>query len=193
MWFGRTTSVAAILILLCGLPLLADSLWAPTSNGLFADVKARQVGDLVTIIVVEEASSSLTATSDFDKSLQHSSQAGVGPLLSLVPEFSFSSSQKGASGGATTMTSKLDAKLTAAVTKVLPNGNLEIKGQRAMITNREKQEMTLTGTVRPQDIATDNTVLSTYLSDVEVKCTGKGPAGDRQKEGIISKLIKFIF
>ena len=185
--------VAVILILLASSSLSADSLWTEKSGSAFTDVKAKQVGDLVTIVVVEGSASSLKASTDYDKSFEHSNNAGVGPFLKLVPELNFSSSQKGAAGGETTLTSKLVTKVTAAVTQVMPNGNLQVRAQRSVVTNSEQQDIILTGVVRPQDIGTDNSVLSTYLSDVQIKYTGKGPAGDRQKEGIISKILKFIF
>ncbi len=174
-------------------PAAAESLWQNESAGLFADHKARKVGDLVTIAVVEATSSSLSASSDFDKSLDHSNKAGVGPLLKLLPEFEVSSSQSGSAGGKTTMTNKLISTLTATVIEVLPSGALKVCAQRTITTNGEKQEMSLTGTVRCEDIDPSNTVQSTLLSNVSITYTGKGPVGDRQKEGIISRLVRFLF
>jgi flagellar L-ring protein precursor FlgH len=185
--------IIAVLILLSVSPSLADSLWVPNSTSLCADSKAKQVGDLVTVIIVESTVSSQQTSTDYNKSLDHSNKQGVGPLMNLIPDLGFSSQQKGSAGGATSMTNKFITKITATVTKVLPNGNLVVTAQRSVLTSGEKQEATLTGTVRPQDVAPDNTVLSTYLADVDLKYTGKGPAGDRQKEGVVSKILKFIF
>jgi len=187
------TYIALSAILLAASSATADSLWTSASNGLFADVKARQVGDTVTILIVESSISTQKASTGFDKKLEHSNDAGLGFLLKNLPEFGISSSQKGSASGATSRTSTFVAKITATVVKVLPNGNLVLEGVRSISTNSEKQDIKLTGTVRPQDITPDNTVLSTYLADAEVKSTGRGPIGDRQKEGIISRLIKFLF
>lgn len=187
-WVLITTLLAA-----CVLPVKADSLWSPTTSSMFTDPKAKMVGDLVTVIISEGVSSQMQAGTDVSKNIDHSSGAGVGPFLSLVPEMAFNSDQKSSASGTTTMANRLEARVTAKVVKVQPNGNLEIQAQRTIVTNREKQEITLTGTLRQQDIGADNSVLSTYISDVEVKCTGKGAIGDRQKEGVISKLIKYIF
>ena len=176
------TYIALSAILLAASSATADSLWTSASNGLFADVKARQVGDTVTILIVESSISTQKASTGFDKKLEHSNDAGLGFLLKNLPEFGISSSQKGSASGATSRTSTFVAKITATVVKVLPNGNLVLEGVRSISTNSEKQ-----------DITPDNTVLSTYLADAEVKSTGRGPIGDRQKEGIISRLIKFLF
>lgn len=182
------------LILISITPAAADSLWMPASTGsMFTDIKAKQVGDLVTVLISEGTSSSVKASKGFDKTVDHSNNAGAGPFLKLIPELGFSSSQAGSSNGQSSVSTSLVAKVTAKVTKVLENGNLEIEAQRTVITNEEKQEITLTGVVRPHDIETDNTVLSAYLSDVTIKQTGKGAIGDRQKEGVITKIIKYIF
>lgn len=193
MLFRYIQVFTIILILITLTSAFADSLWVSTSGSLFTDLKARKVGDLVTVLVSESSASTLTAGSDFDKSVEHSSDAGIGPFLKLIPEIGFSSEQSGKASGQSTMSSRLLAKVTATVTNVLPNGVLEIQAERTLITNNEKQEITLTGRVRPEDIEADNTLLSTYLADVEIKCTGKGAVADRQKEGVITKLIKFIF
>ncbi len=182
-----------ILILICTGAALSDSLWTISSPSLFADIKAKQVGDLVTVVISEGAESSLKASTDLSKDLDHSNQAGVGPFVKLLPEIAVKSGQKSSASGQTTIASKLAATVTAKVIQVLPNGNLQIQAQRMLETNSEKQEITLTGTVRPQDIGSDNTVLSTYVSDIVVKYSGKGAIGDRQKEGLLTKIVKYIF
>ena len=180
-------------MLLIASSAIADSLWTPTSTSLCSDAKAKRVGDVVTILIVESSVSVQKASTGFDKKLSHKNDAGIGTLLKNLPEFQVSSSQKGSASGATSRTSNFTARITATVVKVLANGNLVLEGKRTVSTNKERQEITLTGMVRQQDIAPDNTVLSTYLADAEIKSTGKGPIGDRQKEGILSKLIKFLF
>lgn len=170
----------------------AASLWTPTGS-MFVDLKAHQVGDVVTVLVVESSSTSQKASTDYSKSLDHKNSAGIGPLIANIPPLSFGSDQKGSAGGSTSRSTNFTAKITATVTKVLPNGNMVIEASRSISTNSENQQIKLTGTVRQQDIAPDNTVLSTYLADAKIESNGKGPIGDRQKEGIISKLLRFLF
>lgn len=186
--------LTSILILSASISCHAVSLWTPNSTGLVADAKPRRVGDLVTIVIVEGTSSTQKASTDYSKDLDHSNSAGVGPLLrQFLPEVTAKSSQTGSASGQTTLTNRLDAKVTATITKIQPNGNLEIQAERSIATNGEKQTITLTGVIRPADVGTDNTITSTFIADLAVKCSGKGPIGDRQKEGVISKLVKYLF
>lgn len=171
----------------------AESLWTPTAKSMIADRKATQVGDIVTILVTETTSSSDKASSDFNRKLNHNTGAGVGPLAGLIPKVTATSAQTGSSGGSTSRSTTFTAQMTAKITKVLPNGNFEIEGARSVQTNSEKQDIKLTGTIRPEDIAPDNTIQSTYIADAKISSTGKGPIGDRQKEGIISRLLKILF
>ena len=185
--------IALAILILAGTSAFANSLWVSGSNNLCADQKASKVGDVVTILIVETTTSNQKASTTYDKKLEHSNDQGIGLLLKNLPSLDVATGQKGSASGATTRTSNFIAKITATVTKVLPNGNLELEGARSISTNSERQEIKLTGTVRQQDIAPDNTVLSTYLADAKVTSSGKGPIGDRQKEGLISKIIKFLF
>lgn len=189
----RTLVVLLTAILAISVPLQAQSLWTQSSESLFADPKARQVGDLLTIEIVEVATSVQSASTDYDKNFEHNNAAGVGPLLKLIPDLSYSADQAGSTSGQTTLTNTLRARITATVTNVLPNGVMEISAVKTTVTNGEKQDITLTGKVRSEDVGRNNTVLSTYLADVSITYTGKGAIGDRQKEGIISKLLKFLF
>jgi flagellar L-ring protein precursor FlgH len=174
-------------------PAASDSLWSPGSKNLCVDLRPSQVGDLVTVLIVEEAASSQGASTDLEKSADHSNGAGLGPFMKLIPELGFQSGQTSSSAGQSTMTSTFVTRLAATVSRVLPNGNLEIQAQRSLNMNSEKQGVTLTGIVRPQDIASDNTVFSTSLADVVIDYIGKGPSGRRQQEGIITKILSFVF
>ncbi len=171
----------------------AESLWTDDSKGLYTDKKAASVGDLLTIIIVESAASSQQATTDAKKSSGLSNEPGIGPFLKNLPMMSYGLSDNMKANGSTSRTSTLSAKITVKVTKIDENGNLEIEGTRFVQTNREKAEMKLTGTVRPQDVSVDNTILSTYIANARIAYQGSGPIGDRQKEGLITKLLHWIF
>lgn len=171
----------------------ADSLWTPCSGTLFSDSKAKAVGDLVTVRIVEGASSTQKASTDVSKDMKHSNEAGLGPLLKNIPEIAFKSGQSGKASGETKISNNLIAVVTATVKNVRENGNLEIEAEREIVTNAEKQQITLSAVVRPQDIAPDNTVASTSLAEVKIKYSGKGAIGDRQRQGIISKLLGWLF
>lgn len=189
-------SVLAITVMLAialSVPAAAESLWTDKSKSFVADRKARQVGDILTIIVAESATSSNKASTDVSKKNNLSTNPGIGPLLQSIPAFGYSGSEGSSASGSTSRTSNFITKMTVSVTKVMPNGNLEIQGTRDVQTNKETQRITLTGTVRQDDIASDNTILSTYVADAKIVHLGSGPIGSRMKEGLITKIFKILF
>lgn len=188
----RITSLA-LLAALMTVPVAADSLWSPDSKNLCADLRPSQIGDLVTVLIVEQSVSSQQASTDLSKNTDHSNAAGIGPFIKLIPELAYSSGQTSSAAGQSTMSSKFATRLAALVTKVLPNGNLEIQAERSLNMNGEQQGVALTGIVRPQDISSDNTVLSTSLASVSIDYIGKGPTGRRQREGIVTKILSYLF
>jgi flagellar L-ring protein precursor FlgH len=167
------------------------SLW-PKDDHLFfyADQKAHRTGDILTVKIVEAAEASNAADTDLSRKSSISARVdnfftakkflGV-PLTQNLAESSSDNSHVGK--GTTTREGKVTASITAVVTQVLPNGNLIIKGSRAVGVNHEEQFITLTGIVRQHDIARDNTVLSTQVADAHITMTGAGVVADKQKSG----------
>jgi flagellar L-ring protein precursor FlgH len=172
----------------------AESLWQSDSKtSMFADKKAIKAGDILTVIIVESATSSSAASTDAKKETKTEVGPGVGPLVSNIPLLKYEGGDQLKASGSTSRTSKFTAKMTVTVKKVDENGNFEIEGTRFVQTNREKEEIKLTGTVRPQDVAPDNTVLSSAIADAKITHTGSGPVGSRQKEGIITRILRILF
>lgn len=190
-----TSVISAIIVfvLLNAVCCCAESLWSDTKKSAYEDKKASKVGDILTIVISETASSSQSASLDASKSNKLDSPKGIGPLLKEIPLFQFSNSNSTKGSGSTNRTSNLTATVTVKVTGVDENGNLKIEGSREVQTNSEKSTIKLTGTVRPEDVSESNTVLSSYVADAKIQYEGKGPIGDRQKEGIIQKILKFLF
>jgi len=170
----------------------ADSLWSDSAKSLFSDRKARAVGDIVTVVVVESTTSSQSASTTGDSTVKASSSSAAGPLK-ILPKLSFDGQDTMESKGSTSRSATLTARIAARVVRVLPSGDLEIEGTRTVTTNGEKQELKLRGVVRPEDIAPDNTVLSTFIANAEITYTGKGTVGVRQRMGIITRLIRLIW
>ncbi len=177
----------------------ATSLWAkaeaegsrPTS--LFADARARRVGDLVTIVIVEQAEASSTATTGASSEGKVNVGPGQGLLQGLIPLIGGSGTTRYDGSGRTQRTGRLRAQMTARVTEVLPGGALRLEGRQTIRVNDEDQEMVLTGVVRPEDIGRDNTVLSTYLAEARITFRGSGALGSRTKPGILSRLFGWLF
>ena len=189
----RTITLFAIVCICLSSTAYAESLWRDDSRALVSDRRAQAVGDIVTVIVTESSTSTLKASTDTKKTSDLKGGPGVGDIFKNIKQFAFSGDQSMAGEGSTARSATLAAKITARVIRVLPNGNLVIEGTREIATNKERQFLQLTGTIRPEDIAPDNTILSTYIADAKINLHGKGIIADRQREGIVTRIIKWLF
>ncbi len=171
----------------------ADSLFPRAAGSLFADNKARRVGDTLTILIDETASAQSSASTKTSKTESVSFGPGFGFLLSRLNKFGVNGTISSTASGSTNRTDNLTARIAVTVKEVLPNGNLLVEGRRKVGMNRETQEIALTGIVRPLDIGPDNTVASPLVADAQINFSGKGPVGDKQREGIITRIFKVLF
>lgn len=187
------------------------SLFSDDSVNLFADAKARRVGDIVTINIVENsrASKNANTTTGRNSSIQANTNALMGyenpanvPLIGGVfnalnynpnigVDANFTSSFNGS--GTTARTETMNARLSARIIQVLPNGNLVLRGSQEILVNNERQYITVQGVVRPHDITTDNTVLSTYIADARIDYTGQGDISRKQREGWLSRFFDSVW
>jgi flagellar L-ring protein precursor FlgH len=193
------------------------SLWQDDSalSGLFISQKARKTGDIVTVNIVEASSASNQAGTQTDRA--SSLSGGIDTIFGFENEFNSDDKYKnirkyfnpfsaagaatiqGSMGsefdgsGTTTRSGNLSAYITARVTTVMPNGNLQITGTREVEINNEKLIITLTGVIRPRDISPENVILSTYISDAKITYSGTGVIDDRQRPGWLANLINAIW
>lgn len=184
-------------------PTAADSLFPGSSTeishpnaasvSMFSDNKARHVGDTLTITINENATTTSQAATKTSKDESVNYGPGFGPILRNVKVFGLTGNIASNASGTTNRADNLVASIAVTVTQVLPNGNLVIEGKRKVGMNAETQEITLTGVVRPQDIAFDNTIQSPLIADAQIKYGGRGPVGDKQHDGIISRIFKILF
>ena len=178
---------------LCGAALAESLFQANSTASIYSDRKAVKVGDVLTVVIVESATSTSTASTDAKKDTKTEVSPGVGPWIKNIPGFQYSGGDQLKASGSTSRATTFTARMTVTVKKINANGNFEIEGTRFVQTNREKEEIKLTGTVRPQDIATDNTVLSSSIADAKITHTGSGPIGSRQKEGLVTRILRILF
>lgn len=174
----------------------------------YADNRARFVGDLITIKIVETYQSSNNVKQGSGK--QSSIKAGINKLFGYENQFQktlplpsgfdptqlvdagMSSSTSGQ--GQTQRESRILATISARVVEVLPNGNLVVQGVRTIKRNRDLEYITITGIVRPQDVESDNSVISTKLSDLYVEYSGKGPSSEAASgPGILTRLLQLFW
>ena len=182
------------------------SLWREMkSRDLFQDLRAYQVGDLVTVNIVETSKASKKA--DTSSARKSSIDAGISNLLGFETKlgkyapanfdnsamFKTSMTNSFDGSGATSRDESMTASITARVVSLMPNGNLYIKGTRQVKVNNETQFITLSGLIRREDISPNNTVLSSYIADARIEYTGSGPVSDKQRTGWLGRAVDFVW
>lgn len=206
----RTALQAAFLLALVGVGVVAffvavasqaraDSLW--TANGqsprsMFADRKAAGKGDILTIVVAESAvaQSSQNKTANRESTLQDAIQrflySGLATHRGEMPSLNINGKSSYSGGGDVSNSQSLSSRAAVLVTDVLPNGNFVIEGVRIVTFSGETQYVVLHGLVRPDDIARDNSVISTNIAEARVEFYAEGTLSDAQKRGWLSKVYE---
>lgn len=184
-------TVGLLLVALFSGTAHAVSLWSDGPS-LFADRRARNVGDLVTLIIVEKSEAQQKAATTTGQNAGVELGPGVG-WIDVIPLLQLQGGDNFKSGGSTTRGGTLTARMTTQVVEVLPNGNLVIEGNQTIRINGEEQQITVRGTIRPEDIATDNTILSTFVADADITFVGTGSLGEKQSPGLLTRLFNWLF
>jgi len=179
-------------------PLSEGSMWGSARGAnMCADVKARNVGDIVTINVVESATASNNAatktarTSGLEASWSGVLQKLSGDWVGGEVKAGFENNFDGK--GDTTRSSQLSAYITAQVIQVLPNGYLVIQGNRQVRVNNENQIINVQGVIRTEDINASNIILSTYISDAKIELIGQGAVSDKQRPGWLARILDWVW
>jgi flagellar L-ring protein precursor FlgH len=182
-------SLALVLGLTAGAE--AGSLWNDTNNWI-ADQRPGRVGDIVTVLVDEKTDTQDKAVSDLKKSASNSVSDGTG-ILKFIRQMSLTS-QNDAKGDSSIKRNHYGkTTLSCMVTEVLPNGNLVIEGTRDIRTVEETLQLQLVGVIRPQDVNSDNQILSRLVANAELAIKGKGALSRTQKPGLITQVLQAVF
>jgi flagellar L-ring protein FlgH len=164
------------------------------SNGRLADsvrdVRASQVYDLVTIVVLDNSSAVSTGVTNTARkssvSASVTSLAGPKSATGALANLANSANNTQLQGqGTTSRGTTLSTTITAEVTAVLPNGNLVVKGEKEIAVNSEKQVITIQGIVRPEDLSPTNSVPSNDVARMEILVNGKGVVNDAVKRPFV--------
>jgi flagellar L-ring protein precursor FlgH len=174
------------------------------SNTFFVDQRAKGIGDIITIRIVEVSSASEQATTDTAR--KSNIHAGIPnlfgqevkypanhPYITAAQLLNANTQNDFSGSGSTTRGGSLSATISAKVIDVLPSGNLAVVGKRELYINNEKKEILLQGIVRPRDIAYDNSVLSTHVADAKVIYTGIGVLGEKQRPGWLTRVFDLVW
>ena len=175
-----------------------DSLWSKeTAVSLYTDHKAKRVGDIITVIVLESNSASRNSSAKTEKKsdINASISDFINPNLAAnvlgkvqSPKLGTTSQSKFEGKGAVNNSGSFNSRFAVRVVDVLPNNNLIIEGVRRTTFSGESQTIVLKGTVRPRDVTPLNTVYSYHLADVSIGLKDDGAVSDSLKKGWFSKL-----
>lgn len=163
---------------------------------LYVDVKARSVGDIVTVAVVERASASNSSKLSTNKSTKFVGSGGdADGVFSFIPDLSFDAElgRNHSGSGQLTREGRLTASIAATVMEIKPNGDLVISGEREIGINEETEILSVTGTVRPEDISPENVVYSTKIADAKIMYKGKGAVTQGSRPNIFVRVFSWIF
>jgi flagellar L-ring protein precursor FlgH len=185
------------------------SIWPgdTANNLLFVDAKANGVGDIVTVVIAETATSSQQATTDVGKNATLDMDwtalfgldrnLGVNNLLGsgdpFDPRAAASLSRNTQGSGTTTRGGSLNAQISVIVIQVLPNGNFAIEGRRSITVNHEEQIVVLRGIIRKVDIDFDNTISSRYIANASISYAGEGVVADEQRVGWLTRALTYVW
>lgn len=172
---------------------------------LFEDVKARRIGDVITVVLQESTSASKSAKTAADKT-QNTEVAsptffGATPtfnLPGLIPldsnrdntlEQNLSASRAFEGEADSSQSNSLSGSITVTIADVLPNGNLVVRGEKWLTLNQGEEFIQIAGIVRPQDISTANTIVSTQLADARITYSGKGALAESNQMGWLARFF----
>jgi flagellar L-ring protein precursor FlgH len=171
-----------------GAALAADATSAPQS--LFADRRAHMPGDLITVLIAESASvsaSAQTRTNKGESANAHLLQRdGEMQLADVGIEGQF------AGGGKMERSGTLLGRLSVRIEALDANGNFIVSGEQLIVINNEKQTIRVGGLIRPDDIASDNTVPSWRVAGATVELVGKGLLSQKSAPGLLTRLLSLF-
>lgn len=194
-------TVKRILLFLAALLLLPFSLKVQGQDfgkgqSLYSDIKAHEVGDVLTVLIVEQSRASSQVETKTEKSTEIDASGGPGlGSLNFIPMFGVKAenSNKFDGKGENLRSGSIRAKISVIVVEVRSNGDLVIEGHRIIGINGDEESIYVSGVVRTKDITSDNTIESYLIADAEISYTGKGSATTASRPGFFTRLISWVF
>ena len=187
-----------ILLVLLLLPFAIKTYGGDFGQGqsLFADIKANQVGDILTVLIYEQSQASNKVETKTEKSTKSSVKGGPGiGSLDFIPLFGADGQNSNTfdGKGENVRNGSLRAKMSVTVIAVRTNGDLVIEGSRTIGVSGDRETLTLNGVVRQKDISPDNTIDSYLIADAEIHYTGKGNADTGSRPGFVTRFFNWLF
>ncbi len=161
---------------------------------LVSDNRARRVGDLLTIRLVERTQSRKSASADTKRdSSTDITLPDIPPFNSIAAgALNGGLAQKFNGAGTAAQDNQLSGEVSVTVAAVLPNGVLVVSGEKRLTLNRGEEQVQLTGLVRPDDIGPDNSVPSTRVANAQIRYGGTGEIAEQSRMGWLQRFFAAI-
>ncbi len=164
-------------------------------NNIYSDSKAHRVGDIISVILSESTQAQKNAKTELSKenSAQLDPITGFGGLpinfKGDAIQFGYNQVNDFTGDSKANQGNSLSGNISVHVLRVLPNGNLMIRGEKWMTLNNGDEYIRLTGIIRPQDITSDNTIISNKVANARIQYAGTGTFADVQEQGWLSRFF----
>ncbi|MFI9652133.1 flagellar basal body L-ring protein FlgH [Guyparkeria halopsychrophila] len=162
-------------------------------DNMFADSRPYRVGDILTVLLEERMQASKSAQTSTGKSQETAITPPnilglTGPAIERL-NAQITGERDFAGDGASSQQNTLNGQITVTVARVLSNGNLVIRGQKWIGINQGSEFIKLAGMVRPQDIAADNTVMSSRVANAQIAYGGEGVINESNNMGWMARFF----
>lgn len=177
-------------------PAPSGTIYQPTRGGsLFGDLKARMVGDTVTIVLAERTQASKNASTDAarDSKVDTGLPILFGSDITLngkqILSSEWDAAQEFAGKGSSSQGNKLDGSITVTVAEVYPNGNMLVRGEKWLTLNQGEEFVQISGIVRPVDIEPNNSIPSYKVANAQITYSGNGFINDANRPGLLARIF----
>jgi flagellar L-ring protein precursor FlgH len=164
--------------------------YAPLTSGQ----RAAQVGDVITIVLVERTQGTSTSTSATDRAGNIGlTPPTTGPLSLFAPtDAAMGGNSTFAGHGQTAQSNSLVGEISVVVSEVQPNGNMLVRGEKLLHINRGNETIRISGIVRPADIGADNRIASTRVADARIDYVGRGEISRASRQGWLQRFFSIL-
>lgn len=183
----------------------ANSLWQAGARQFFKDQRAQKVGDILTVVIQvadkaeikNETKRSRTTDEDDDVPALGGFETKLNKILPDAVDpanlIKFGGKTQNDGKGEISREDKINLRVAAVVTQVLPNGNLVIAGKQEMVVNYDLRELKVTGVIRPEDISSQNAINYDQIAEARISYGGRGQIMDVQQARYGTQLFDIIF
>lgn len=181
-----------------------NSLWKTGSRAFFRDQRASRVGDILTVVIRVDEKASLSNETKRERTNEE--DANITNLLGFeshltdfLPEAlspaalaAVGSNVKNEGKGTVDRSEKINLRVAATITQLLPNGNMVLAGRQQMTVNYDLRELVVTGVIRSEDISSENTVSYDQIAEARIAYGGRGQIQDMQQPRYGSQLLDIV-